>query len=201
MNEVSLSDERLALQCQHGNEAAFEVLVHRYHGPLLGYLYRMCRDVDLAEEAAQECFARFCATIDRYRYPGPVRPYLFTIACNCLKDYLKSAYARRVRLYGDVGESEARPSGPSDNDAHDEAVSRLERREVVEALAQLPFIYREALVLRFYQDLSIPEVAKALGVPEGTVKSRLHGAVNKLKRIMEDKGAGECAGDALTTRR
>ena len=91
-----ISDEDLGRRIQDGNEPAFEALVHRYHRPLLGYLYRMCHDHHLAEEAAQECFTRFYLTRARYRYPSPLKPYLYAIAANCLKDYLKSAYARRV---------------------------------------------------------------------------------------------------------
>lgn len=91
-----ISDEDLARQIRDGNEPAFEALVHRYHRPLLGYLYRMCHDYHLAEEAAQECFTRFYVARARYKYPNPLRPYLYAIASNCLRDYLKSAYARHV---------------------------------------------------------------------------------------------------------
>lgn len=75
---------------------------------------------------------------------------------------------------------------------------RLERREVLEAIARLPYIYREALVLRLYQGLTIRETSQALEAPEGTVKSWLFTAVQRLKEIIGDT-AGPCA-DPITTK-
>jgi RNA polymerase sigma factor (sigma-70 family) len=207
-----ISDEDLARQIRDGNEPAFEALVHRYHRPLLGYLYRMCHDYHLSEEAAQECFTRFYLTRARYKYPKPLKPYLYAIAANCLKDYLKSAYARRVIVHDPApgmgsGRVAAESQAPFDvchgagdrGDPQDEAVRRLERREVVEAIAQLPYTYREALVLRFYQGLTIREISQALEVPEGTVKSRLFTAVQRLKESIGD-GARPCDGPKRTRR-
>jgi RNA polymerase sigma-70 factor (ECF subfamily) len=72
----------------------------------------------------------------------------------------------------------------------------MERNEVVQAIQQLSFIYREALVLRFYEDLSIRGIAEALGIPEGTVKSRLHTAVRRLKEVMLKGGDVACRSGA-----
>jgi len=206
LDEPRISDEDLARQIRDGNEPAFEALVHRYHGPLLGYLYRMCHDHHLAEEAAQECFTRFYLTRARYKYPSPLKPYLYAIAANCLKDYLKSAYARRVVASDPTcgmypGRAGAEGDDPLDicpgagdrGDPQDEAVRRMERREVVGALARLPYIHREALVLRFYQGLAIGEISQALRIPEGTVKSRLFAAVQRLKESL-GAAAQPCAG-------
>lgn len=211
MDGRRISDEDLARQIRDGNEPAFEALVHRYHRPLMGYLYRMCHDHHLAEEAAQECFTRFYLTRARYKYPNPLKPYLYAIAANCLKDYLKSAYARRVVASDPTsgmypGRAGVQVDDPSDicpgagdrGDPQDEAVRRLERREVVEAIAGLPYVYREMLVLRFYQGLTIREISQALGAPEGTVKSRLFTAVQRLKEVIGD-AARRCA-DPMTTK-
>lgn len=196
---AGLTDEDLAREFGRGNEAAFEALVHRYHGPLLGYLYRMCRDAGLAEEVLQDCLLRFCLTIDRYQYPSPLKPYIYAIAANRLKDHFKSAYVRHVDLVPAMRECDG--GGAAPNDACDEVVRRLERREVVDAIAALPYVYREVLVLRFYQDLSVQEVAQALRIPPGTVKSRLHAAVSKLKQMMADGRLGACADTGQTMKR
>lgn len=199
MEGIVLADEDLALAMQSGNDVAFEALVHRYHGPLLGYLYRMCHDHHMAEDAAQESFVRFYTTITRYQYPRPVKAYLFAIASNCLKDYLKSAYARRVNAAGVGKDLEIAAGGAGAvvdprnlQDPGDQAVRRMERNEVVQAIQQLSFIYRETLVLRFYEDLPIRDIAEALGIPEGTVKSRLHTAVRRLKEVMLKGGDTAC---------
>ncbi len=190
--EAELTDEDLAREFQEGNEAAFEALVHRFHGPLIGYLYRMCSDASIAEEVAQDCFLRFCSTVDCYRYPSPLKPYMFAIAANRLKDHFRSAYARQVDVVPNVDVDSVRCAA-AQGDACDEAVRRIDRREVARTLAQLPYLSREVLVLRFYQDLTVPEIAQALSIPPGTVKSRLHTAINKLKHaITADEEAGAC---------
>lgn len=204
VDEVVLADEDLALAMQSGNDVAFEALVHRYHGALVGYLYRMCHDYHLAEDAAQESFVRFYTTIARYQYPRPLKAYLFAIASNCLKDYLKSAYARRVNAAGVGKDLEIAAGGAgivvdprqSLQDPGDHTVRRMERNEVVQAIQQLSFIYREALVLRFYEDLSIRDIAEALGIPEGTVKSRLYTAVRRLTEVMLKGGDVACRSGA-----
>lgn len=73
VDEVVLADEDLALAMQSGNDVAFEALVHRYHGALVGYLYRMCHDYHLAEDAAQESFVRSTRPSQDTSIQGPLR--------------------------------------------------------------------------------------------------------------------------------
>lgn len=197
-----VTDEELARQLQAGNEAALEALVHRYHARIFGYVYRLVNDYHETQDIVQECFIRACGGIGRYSYPRPFKPWIYAIATNLCRDWAKSAYRRRVVLAepgegGDAlaaGEPRPQDSVPSP----DEFLQRqAERAAMMRALASLPEINRQVLVLRFYEELKITEIADVLGIPEGTVKSRLAAAVRQLRDALcgEEKG-GEAIGDA-----
>lgn len=191
---AALTDEELAREFQAGNEAAFETLVYRYHARLVGYLFRMSHNYHLAEDIVQECFIRLYTSIGRYKFPAPFKPWVYAIAVNAFRDYTRSAYARRVvpdsAASGCAGSSLGGRSGVRAGGAsassEDLMLRKAERDEVIRALSKLSDIYREVIVLRFYEDLKIGEIAEVLGVPEGTVKSRLAMAVSKLKAAFEE---------------
>lgn len=194
---AALTDEELAREFQAGNEAAFETLVYRYHARLVGYLFRMSHNYHLAEDIVQECFIRLYTSIGRYKFPAPFKPWVYAIAVNAFRDYTRSAYARRVVPAG--GGSEIDASGGASANSGDLMLRKAERDEVIQALSKLSDIYREVIVLRFYEDLKIGEIAEVLGVPEGTVKSRLAMAVSKLKAAFEELESG--TPDRRATRR
>ena len=148
-------DEELCRQLQVGNEAAMEALVHRHHRAIFVYLYRMTGDAHTAEDLAQEAFIRLCTRIVSYRYPSPFLPWLYTIAHNLYKDWRKNAYQRNV----------VPTEHPADQSDMLDLTERLANRaEVSRALASLDEPHRTALVLRYYQDLTVPQIAQIEGV-------------------------------------
>lgn len=179
------TDEELARDVQRGHQAALEVLVHRYHGPILAYVYRLIRQWQTAEDLAQECFVHLLAGIGGYRYPRPFKPWLYTIAINACRDYAKQAYVRRVEPRPAPGEDA--PS--ADTDRPDNVLEFNEaRRAVLLALDRLTQIQREIVVLHLYQELTLTEAAEALGIPVGTAKSRLAAALQSLRSLLAAEG-------------
>lgn len=172
-----LPDEQLALSLQHGQTEALSALVQRHHGPLLGYLYRLCgADRALAEDLVQETFLRVIRNLNQYRHPRPFKPWLYAIATNLARDHYKSADTRRTDVL-DEGESIAL--------ATDLSVGE-DARPIAQALAQIPVGQREVVILRYYQDLSLNEIAEALRIPVGTVKSRLSLGLGRLRTLLEE---------------
>ncbi|HBE79748.1 MAG TPA: RNA polymerase sigma factor [Firmicutes bacterium] len=173
-------DEEFAAQLQHGDKMAFEAIVHRYHEPIYAYIVRMGSEYHIAADITQEVFLKVCKSIHQYKPDLPFRPWIYTIASNTYKDYLKKAYVQR-----DVPGLEITDSIAVTEDTPETAfLENSERAIVVEALKCLEEIYREVLILRYYQDLKLEEIAQTLQIPIGTVKSRLSTALHKMKTML-----------------
>lgn len=171
--DASIPDERLALDVQRGIQAALAQLVERHHNPLMGYLYRMTSgDRQLAEDLVQETFLRMVRSINHYTYPRPFKPWLYAIATNLARDYYKAA---STRLDTDLDDTAWHDTSPEET-----AQANEEVQTIIRALAAMPDFQREVIVLRFYQALSLAEIAEALDIPVGTVKSRLSLGLKRL---------------------
>jgi RNA polymerase sigma-70 factor (ECF subfamily) len=184
---------------QAGSEDAFEELVTRYQGPILGYLTGMLSDRDEALDATQETFVRLFTRADRHRAQGSFRAWLYKMATNVALDLLRKRRRRRwVRLFEPAGASAVSGDGSGVSaeaaraplpwtGAPSSALGGLladERAAAVQrAVATLPAVYRTALILKDLQDLPYEDVAGALGVSAGTVKSR----VNRARNLLRDK--------------
>ncbi len=166
-----------------GDQEALAALVTRHHAPLLGYLYRLVGgDRQLSEDLVQETLLHVLRQ-RTYQTGRPFKPWLYMIATNLARDYFKSAAVRQCRQSGNEEEvllllEECEP-GPEER-----ALMAEQGDEVRAALAQLGEEYRVALVLRFYQGFSLQEIAEALHIPLGTVKSRLSVGVRHLRTIL-----------------
>lgn len=162
-----------------------EQLIAEHQGSLFAFLCRMCGDPGLAEELMQETFVRALQAAKRYRPEAKVSTWLFSIAANLMRD--------RWRRQARRGES---PSLDDDGLADDgptpeEAVlERATREDLREALLQLPLEQRSALILRYYHDLSYEEIAGALACPLGTVRSRIHNGLARLRRALAEEVSG-----------
>jgi RNA polymerase sigma-70 factor (ECF subfamily) len=175
------TDEDLAVGVQRGNADDLAVLVERHHSPLLGYLYRMAGgDRSLVEDLVQETFLRVLRAIGQYQYPRPFKPWLYAIATNLVRDHYKRAETRYT--VGETGEELTRGQAVR---PEDRVVADEEAQQVAAAVMALPVHQREAVILRYYQSLSLAEIADALGVPLGTVKSRLYHGLRRLRATLE----------------
>jgi RNA polymerase sigma-70 factor (ECF subfamily) len=191
------SDEDLLAQLRRGERAAFEPLVKRYERELYGYLRRYLGDEDLAEDVFQNTFVQVYLKIKQYEPGRAARPWLYAIATNQAIDSLR----RRARRAADRPaetvsapdeDGEARPLFellPAPGEAPPERAERSEERQRVRAaVAQLPELLRQAVLLVYFQGLKYQEAAEILAIPVGTVKSRLHAALLKLTEEWESGG-------------
>lgn len=175
-----VTDEVLYSRVREGDRAALAELITRYHGPLLRFLYRMTNDDQIAEDIVQDTFVRLMTY--EGKAPGRFRPWTFAIARNLTYDIFRSASYRREASV-EMGDREWTPApGPS---VEATAARHADRAAVVAALQQLRPHHREVLVLRFYHDLSLREIAEIIGSPVGTVKSRLYHALREAKFRLE----------------
>ena len=167
-----------------GDRTALEVLVRRHQGPLLGFFFRMLDgDRPQAEDLVQETFVR----ILRSRTYSPTRsfkPWLYAVATNLARDHRRSQRSRPA-VPGDELLARLPDRAPSPDQR---AVAAAETRRVAEALAQLGDDVRATLILRYANDLSLADVAAALDVPLGTVKSRLNTGTRRLRELLQPPG-------------
>lgn len=170
------SEKDLIAQAQKGDRRAFSQLVRRHREGVVNVVYRMCGDANLADDAAQETFIRAWQHLPGYRPRSPFRNWLYRIATNVARDAL-----RRER------EMVSLDSVPlANSEQGPEAVVEGEERgdRVRQAVLSLPPASRAVLVLREYEDLSYREIADTLGIPVGTVMSRLNYARNRLRESL-----------------
>lgn len=175
------TDEELMYRIMSGEATALTLLVQRYHGPILGYLYRMCHaNRALAEDLTQEVFTRIMRQTN-YQSNRPFKPWLYAIATNLARDHAKLAETRYAAcLDKSNGLPDAAP-GPEEL-----ALAAEQGREVAQAIGSLPIEYRAAITLRFYGGMSLQEIATALDIPLGTVKSRLYTGCRRLRERLSN---------------
>ena len=179
------TDEQLAHQIQQGEAQALTALVERHHGALLGYLYRLTGGHrPLAEDLTQETFLRVLRRIVQYQYPRPFKPWLYAIATNLARDHYKQAEQRYATAALDLAELLPDHHAPAPGETF---TKQLEAQQVVKALSTLPPPQRETIVLRYYQDLTLEDIAATLHIPVGTVKSRLSLGLKRLKTMLRDE--------------
>jgi RNA polymerase sigma-70 factor (ECF subfamily) len=186
-----LSDEQAMWRVQaHDDPDAFARLVTRWQEPIRGLCTRMTGDPHRGEDLAQEAFARLFAKRKEYQPRARFSTYLWRIALNLSYDEL-----RRVKRHPEVALDPTAPEsdaatvapwadvGPAPSPTPAAAALASEEAALVrEALLALPELYRSVVVLRHYENLKFCEISEVLGIPEGTVKSRMAEALAQLAR-------------------
>lgn len=150
-----------------------------YAGPLYVFAYRRLRDTQAAEEVVQDTLVRAWRARDRYDEDrGPVSAWLFAIARNLIIDHVRSRDARP--------EQSVLPAGLTE--PVNEIDRMLETWQVADALSGLSVAHREAIVACHYRGHTVAEAAALLGVPDGTIKSRLYYGLRALRLRLEEMG-------------
>jgi len=187
-----LDDHHLISRIREGDEFAFQELVRRYRNPITNYVYRMIDDYDRAVDLSQETFVRVYMSVDRYQATYSFSTYIYRIAHNLAITELRQRKRRRLiplpTFFSDKESEEIEVELPDDRQIQaDAALIADERRAAVtRAIASLPEKYRAPLVLCDLEEKSYEEIADVLGLPTGTVKSRINRARNLLKEKLRD---------------
>lgn len=166
---------------QAGSDPAREELAGYCRRTAFVFALQACGNPHDAHDLAQEAVFRFFKALDRFHSDRPIKPWLLQITRNLIRDRARRARVRRLEpLFGDGEKMVREPSDPCPNP--ETVAHRHEQQRIVwRALTRLPEKDREILTMRDYLDLSYDEIASALGIPRGTVMSRLHRARKKLR--------------------
>ena len=175
----SLPDAELMLRVGQGEHEAYEVLYERYARRLGGFFLRMLAyDTAKAEDMVQELFIRIWAHRTSYRAAQPFATWLYAMAYNlCKNDY------RHEEVHQSYTAEHMLREEPTTTT--DETIERCELRQLLrQAVQALPDSQHDAFLLHYDEELTVPEVARIMGCPEGTVKSRLATALATIKKQM-----------------
>ena len=172
-----MNDDALMQRVREGDDDAFGEIVDRYKNSLVNYVTHLVRSRDRAEEIAQDAFVRLYRNASQYKAQERLAPYLFRIATN-----LVVTEARREKRWS-LLLPRLHASTRTDQPAPDAELYTSEiQRQVSTALAQLPLKYRVPLVMFELEEWSYDDIARALEIATGTVKSRISRARDLLRR-------------------
>lgn len=183
--KIGVETEALIRRCRRGDRLAIEALIRRYQN----YVYRLCylvmRTEQDAEDMTQETFIRACRALPRFeiREGTSFEAWLYRIAVNCCRSRMRRRWYQ-VLPWPDpapqlIAEPEAQP---------DRVLEQGEwRNEILKVVHSLGDKHRLVVILRYYAGLSNEEIARALDIPSGTVRSRLHTARQRLKVVLEQE--------------
>ena len=184
-----VSDTELLQRHLDGDPGAFEALVRRYRRELFNFLARFTGDATMAEDVFQEALLQLHLSAATFDPARRLKPWLFTIAANKARDAMRRTYRRQAApLDATVGTGADHQTSyaelmPADVPAPDESLLNLETRQAVQTIIrQMPENLRTVLLLSYFNGFPYKEIAEILGVPLGTVKSRLHAAVQHFAR-------------------
>ncbi|RHW39041.1 sigma-70 family RNA polymerase sigma factor [Neobacillus notoginsengisoli] len=160
-------------------------LMDRYGTAILHLAYSFARNRQTAEDLSQEIFIKCYENLDRFRRDSGVQTWLYRIAVNHCKDYVKSWHYRKVH----ASEFIASLLKGQQDCAETQYFLKEEQDELIEAVFQLPVKYKEVIILAYFHDLTMKEISEVCGVNINTVKSRAAKSKVLLKQILLERSA------------
>lgn len=180
---VEHTDVELALAVADGSDGALSEIFRRYSSQVLGLARRLIRDPSIAEEVVQDVFLKFWREPGRFDPSrGNLRSFLLAMTHHRSVDLIRSESSRRIRE-----EKDARLAAETGPDIEEEVWQMAQAQKVQFALTSLPEGERNVIELAYYGGLTYREVAGRLGLPEGTVKSRIRVGLKRLAVMLEEK--------------
>ncbi|MGI9178924.1 MAG: RNA polymerase sigma factor [Longimicrobiaceae bacterium] len=189
---TELTDEQLFQRYTDGDPAVFRVLVERYEPRIQGFLRKRLNDEERVEDLTQDTFLRIHRARDSYDPARKFSTWIHTIANNLLKNEFRNRSRRRETVFSELRPESSLsgvPSRPVEFEAQgpdpERDAYRSELREAIDtAIERMDEHHRVPFVMREVDDLSYEEIAEAIGIPVGTVKSRLNRARNSFRTLL-----------------
>ncbi|WP_373533485.1 RNA polymerase sigma factor [Vampirovibrio sp.] len=179
-------DAELIERAVKGDQKAFSQLVNRYLPLVYNYLYRMTQNHEVSEEMAQEAFVKAYQNLKSFDQSRNFKPWILRIASNAAISQIR----KQSRLVSLNALEEEGVWGEAEHQTSEDIVTQLERKlsaqEVLKALGTLDDKYRQALLLRYQQELSYEEIADALGIPLNTVRTWIKRGMDKLRNEVKE---------------
>jgi RNA polymerase sigma-70 factor (ECF subfamily) len=170
---------------RQGDPEAFDALLARYQNRLYRYLLRLTANAAVAEDLFQETWLKVITRIHQYDERRPFEPWLFSVARNLAFDHLRKTSPESLDEPSESGETKIARLGTDEPGSLERMLERERRGLLERKLEELPALYREALSLRFEEEMTFEEIAELLSAPVSTVKSRVQRALSALRKRMK----------------
>ncbi len=174
---MDVDDLLLIQKMKRGDEKAFDAFVREHYKEILNYCSYRCLDKSYAEDLTQETFLRFFKSLSDYRYMGKTRNYLYAIAGNLCRDYYKKTKENPTE------EQSREFQGGSRKSEEDDVLNAI---ALEAAIKRLPDDLREVIILRYFQDLRLTEIARILQIGPPLVKYRIKRAKKRLEELLKE---------------
>ena len=176
---MNIEDYILIRRIQNGDPEAFETLVRKYYQNIYQFCVRRCNgDTALAADLTQDTFLKLIEHIQQYRLTGKFINFLLTIAVNTCNNHFK-------KKSPDIVDMDTLSAVPSNLNISEEVLRQEGAKIIQQAIDRLPDMQKEVVILRFYHDRKLKEIAAITGVSLPTAKSRLKQGLDKLKRYLD----------------
>lgn len=173
-------DELLVLKCQDGDAEAFKTLVSRWHSRLRRHAWYLTQDWEVAGDIVQDAWLDIIRTIRRLKDPSSFRNWAYRIVSNKATDWIRRKQHQRT-LWKEMSHQK-KNVGESTVQKENEVCVQSQIQQGIKALSTSS---QQMLSMKYMDHMSTKEISQALGIPEGTVKSRLHHARNQLKQVIQ----------------
>lgn len=176
-----MNEAQSIARARHGEEAAWVALVRQHQDAVFRLAYLLLGDADDANDVAQETFIRAFRSLEQFDDERPLRPWLLQIARNLARNRQRAAgrYLAALRRWFDADRA------PTPTRVEALTARQMEAERLWQAIARLKVQDQEVIYLRYFLELSVADTASTLGVADGTVKSRLSRALERLQRTIE----------------
>lgn len=175
-----IPDKVLINEIKNGSQSAMEVLVKRYYKQIYSFIYRRTSDKETAYDLTQEVFIKMMKSIPNFQEKAQFKTWLYTIAVNHCNDFFRSKAFQVMKMTEELGDTHT-----SNENIPYIFEKNEKRREIMTAIMSLPDFQSNTIILRFYHDLKIKEIADIMRTNDSTVKSRLRQGMEKLKSILQ----------------
>ena len=176
---MNIEDYILTRRIQNGDPEAFETLVRKHYQNIYQFCVRRCNgDTALAADLTQDTFLKLIEHIQQYRLTGKFINFLLTIAVNTCNNHFK-------KKSPDMVDMDTLSAVPSNLNISEEVLRQEDAKILQQAIDRLPDMQKEVVILRFYHDRKLKEIAAITGVSLPTAKSRLKQGLDKLKRYLD----------------
>ena len=175
-----MNEKEIIKRCQNGDKSAFDELIRAFYPYVTKYLLKLTHDESLTEDLTQEVFIKIIRVIDEYRINGKASfaTYVITTAKNCYIDYIRKNKA----FLEDIPDET-----PSADNVEKTVITSMQYSEAARYIEELPPNQRQVIKLKYIEELTLKEIESVTGIPEKTVKSRIHEGMKKLRCLLKVK--------------
>ena len=175
LNQLAVTDEMMLDE----REQIIDQLMREYSDDILHLVYTYVKNRTIAEDLAQEIFIKCYEKLNQFNQQSTIKTWLYRIASNHCKDYLRSWHFRKITLSNKVFDHIPSKS----KQVEEEVIKHSEENSLTNAVMNLPLKYREVVFLHYYEELSLKEISKITSVNINTLKTRL----KRAKELLKDK--------------